>query len=101
MELMNDSSPTTRCPLPSCRTSRPTTAFTDHVLTTLHPSAAAACRTVTHLPDLEDEDDDIYVHSSKQLAAPRLPTTALRFQNSRYPPRPEVHVTTDHIVMED
>ncbi|KAI0751393.1 hypothetical protein C8Q80DRAFT_1098417 [Daedaleopsis nitida] len=64
--------------------------------------AVAACRTVTHLRDLEDDDDDdVYVHSSKQLAAPRLPTTTALRLNSRYPTRPEVHVTTDHIVMED
>ena len=56
---------------------------------------------MTHLPD-PDDDDDIYVHSATQLASPRVPASAaLRFQNSRYPPRPEVHVTTDHIVMED
>ncbi|TFK93904.1 hypothetical protein K466DRAFT_594037 [Polyporus arcularius HHB13444] len=64
-------------------------------------SAVAACRTVTALPDLDD-DDDIYVHSATQLTAPRLPTTAaFRLQSKRYPARPEVHVTTDQIVMED
>ena len=59
---------------------------------------------MTSLPDLDD-DDDIYVHSATQLTAPRLPASAaLRFStknNTRYPPRPEVHVTTDQIVMED
>ena len=49
-----------------------------------------------------DDDDDIYVHSATQITPPRAPNAAtLRFSNNRYPPRPEVHVTTDHIVMED
>ncbi|KAI0676899.1 hypothetical protein C8Q78DRAFT_962386 [Trametes maxima] len=64
----------------------------------------AACRTVTRLSEV-GEDDDIYVHSATQLTTPgRVPPPALRLQtmkSSRYPPRPEVHVTTDHIVMED
>ncbi len=61
----------------------------------------AACRIITHCAD-PDDDDDIYVHSATQLTPPRLPNaTSLRFANNRYPPRPEVHVTTDHIVMED
>ncbi|RPD61894.1 hypothetical protein L226DRAFT_571294 [Lentinus tigrinus ALCF2SS1-7] len=65
-------------------------------------SAVAAGRTVISLPDPED-DDDVYVHSATQITAPRLPASAaLRFsKNTRYPPRPEVHVTTDQIVMED
>ncbi|KAI0650051.1 hypothetical protein C8Q79DRAFT_923463 [Trametes meyenii] len=72
------------------------------------PAAAltvmAACRTVTRLSEV-GEDDDVYVHSATQLTAPgRVPPPALRLQtmkSARYPPRPEVHVTTDHIVMED
>ncbi|KAI0721844.1 hypothetical protein C8T65DRAFT_169688 [Cerioporus squamosus] len=49
-------------------------------------SAVAACRTVTSLRDLDD-DDDIYVHSATQLTAPRLPASAaLRLQSKRYPP---------------
>ncbi|TBU48466.1 hypothetical protein BD309DRAFT_1015556 [Dichomitus squalens] len=62
----------------------------------------SATRTVTRLPDMDD--DDIYVHSATQLASPRVPNAAYRFtQNKtvRYPARPEVHVTTDQIVMED
>ncbi|KAI0773896.1 hypothetical protein C8Q74DRAFT_1201136 [Fomes fomentarius] len=69
-----------------------------------HPacySAVAACRIITHCAD-PDDDDDIYVHSATQLTPPRIQNAAaLRFTNNRYPPRPEVHVTTDHIVMED
>ncbi|KAI0663074.1 hypothetical protein C8Q70DRAFT_491292 [Cubamyces menziesii] len=71
------------------------------VLTTM-----AACRTVTRLSEV-GEDDDVYVHSATQLTPPRgIPATsgALRLQtikHNRFPPRPEVHVTTDHIVMED
>lgn len=66
----------------------------------------AACRTVTRLSEV-GEDDDVYVHSATQLTPPRgIPATsgALRLQtikHNRFPPRPEVHVTTDHIVMED
>ncbi|KAI9001230.1 hypothetical protein BD414DRAFT_452439 [Trametes punicea] len=70
------------------------------VLTTM-----AACRSVTRLSEI-GEDDDLYVHSVTHLSPPRpLPSTAVRLQTlkrgSRYPTRPEVHVTTDHIVMED
>ena len=61
----------------------------------------AACRTVTHLKEI-GENDDVYVHSSTQLTVPRPPGANGAFRvSSRYPPRPEVHVTTDHIVMED
>ncbi|KAI0370245.1 hypothetical protein BV20DRAFT_966875 [Pilatotrama ljubarskyi] len=67
-------------------------------------TAMAACRTVTRLSEVGDEDD-LYVRSVTQLSAPRPPpSAAVRLQsmkNARYPPRPEVHVTTDHIVMED
>ncbi|KAI0356603.1 hypothetical protein OH77DRAFT_212427 [Trametes cingulata] len=67
-------------------------------------TAMAACRTVTRLSEV-GEDDDLYVHSVTQLSGPRPPpSAALRLQtmkSARYPPRPEVHVTTDHIVMED
>ena len=57
---------------------------------------------MTRLPDLDD--DDIYVHSATQLTTPRAPNATYRFnqnKSARYPPRPEVHVTTDQIVMED
>ena len=51
------------------------------------------------------EEDDLYVHSASQLTTPRVPPPATfrvhTTKNSRFPPRPEVHVTTDHIVMED
>ena len=61
----------------------------------------AACRTITHLKEI-GEDNDVYVHSSTQLTVPRPPPGTHAFRvSSRYPPRPEVHVTTDHIVMED
>ena len=61
----------------------------------------AACRTVTHLKEI-GENDDVYVHSSTQLTVPRPPGANGAFRvSSRYPPRPEVHVTTDHIVMQD
>lgn len=57
---------------------------------------------MTQLHDVDD--DDIYVHSATQLTTPRLPNPpAIRFQSKvpRFPSRPEVHVTTDQIVMED
>ncbi|KAH9853731.1 hypothetical protein C2E23DRAFT_727987 [Lenzites betulinus] len=68
-------------------------------------TAMSACRTVTCLSEVGD-DEDLYVHNATQIiAAPRPPPqTAIRLQttkSSRFPPRPEVHVTTDHIVMED
>ncbi|KAI0829483.1 hypothetical protein BC628DRAFT_1315197 [Trametes gibbosa] len=66
--------------------------------------AMSACRTVTRLSEVGD-DDDLYVHNATQIISPRPPPpTAIRLQttkNTRFPPRPEVHVTTDHIVMED
>ncbi|KAI9067601.1 hypothetical protein FKP32DRAFT_1755020 [Trametes sanguinea] len=71
------------------------------VLTTM-----AACRSVTRLSEIGD-DDDLYVHSVTQLTTPprTMPPNTVRLQTlkhgSRYTPRPEVHVTTDHIVMED
>ncbi|KAH9943089.1 uncharacterized protein BXZ73DRAFT_97147 [Epithele typhae] len=61
-------------------------------------TAMAACRTVTTLRPVDDNDDP-YVHSATQLS-PATTRPPLRF-SSRYPPRPEVHVTTDHIVMQD
>ncbi|KAI1792883.1 hypothetical protein LXA43DRAFT_1060251 [Ganoderma leucocontextum] len=67
-------------------------------------TVVAATRVVTRLHDVDDDDDDVYVHSATQLASPRLPNPPpIRFQNkvARYPSRPEVHVTTDRIVMED
>ncbi|CDO74030.1 hypothetical protein BN946_scf185043.g80 [Trametes cinnabarina] len=66
----------------------------------------AACRTVTRLSEIGD-DDDLYVHSVTQLTTPprAMPPNTVRLQTlrngSRFTPRPEVHVTTDHIVMED
>ncbi|PIL36797.1 hypothetical protein GSI_00487 [Ganoderma sinense ZZ0214-1] len=66
-------------------------------------TVVSATRIVTRLHDVDD-DDDIYVHSATQLTTPRLPNPPpIRFQNkvARYPSRPEVHVTTDRIVMED
>ncbi|KAI0771897.1 hypothetical protein BD413DRAFT_623974 [Trametes elegans] len=65
--------------------------------------AMAACRTVTSLSEV-GESDDLYVHSATQLSGPPVPPTAVRLQTmraSRYPPRPEVHVTTDQFVLED
>lgn len=66
-------------------------------------TVVSATRTVTRLHDVDD-DDDVYVHSATQLTTPRLPNPPpIRFQNKapRFPSRPEVHVTTDQIVMED
>lgn len=64
----------------------------------------AACRTVTRLSEV-GEEDDLYVHSATQISVVRPPPqAALRLQtmkSARFPPRPEVHVTTDHIVVED
>ncbi|KAI0637840.1 hypothetical protein C8Q77DRAFT_1214825 [Trametes polyzona] len=69
----------------------------------LNRTVMAACRTVTRLSEV-GEEDDLYVHSATQIISPRPPQpAALRLQTMkpRFPPRPEVHVTTDHIVMED
>ncbi|EIW62081.1 uncharacterized protein TRAVEDRAFT_57188 [Trametes versicolor FP-101664 SS1] len=67
-------------------------------------TAMAACRTVTRLSEV-GEEDDLYVHSATQISVVRPPPqAALRLQTmkrARFPPRPEVHVTTDHIVVED
>lgn len=66
-------------------------------------TVVSATRVVTRLHDVDD-DDDIYVHSATQITSPRMPNQPpIRFQNKapRFPSRPEVHVTTDQIIMED
>ncbi|OBZ77106.1 hypothetical protein A0H81_03541 [Grifola frondosa] len=64
-------------------------------------TAIAACRASICAQDLS-KNPDVYVHSTSQLASPMSPRGMRMPKPPRYPTlRPEVHVTTDHIIMED
>ncbi|EMD41052.1 hypothetical protein CERSUDRAFT_80692 [Gelatoporia subvermispora B] len=71
-------------------------------------AAITACRAVIRLQTFAHSD--AYVHSTSQIASPGITRGGATLRLSKLPPaarlgglgaRPEVHVHTDHIVMED